>query len=171
MRRLVFYHVPCSSSGACSLRSLPCSRFPWGFSGHRVSVLLLPWWRRLGISPSLLFLCFSCSGWLAGVRWVCTLCQGAPVRVVSALWTTVSSPCWLSLTLGWVSFWTAVSTVSIGCEVCGLGCPSWFVLPFLSLFVLHLLLGWGGLVTGLWPHLQLLGFGLFWSLGCAVLTP
>ena len=38
-----FYRVPCSSSGACSLRSLPCSRFPWGFSGHRVSVLLLPW--------------------------------------------------------------------------------------------------------------------------------
>ena len=70
MRRLVFYHVPCSSSGACRLHSLPCSRFLWGFSGHRVSVLLLPWCRRLGISPSLLFLCFSCSGWLAGVRWV-----------------------------------------------------------------------------------------------------
>ena len=35
-----------------------------------MSVLLLPWLRRLGISPSLLFLCFSCSGWLAGVRWV-----------------------------------------------------------------------------------------------------
>ena len=31
--------------------------------------------------------------------------------------------------------------------------------------------GWGGLVTGLWPHLQLLCVGLFWSLGCAVLTP
>ena len=43
IRRLVFYHVPCSSSGACRFRSLPCSRFPWGFSGHRVSVLLLPW--------------------------------------------------------------------------------------------------------------------------------
>ena len=43
LRHLVFYHVPCSSSRACSLRSLPCSRFPWGFSGHRVSVLLLPW--------------------------------------------------------------------------------------------------------------------------------
>ena len=38
-----FYHVPCSSSGAYSLRSFPCSRFPWGFSGHRASVLLLPW--------------------------------------------------------------------------------------------------------------------------------
>ena len=47
------------------------------------------------------------------------------------------------------------------CEVCILGCPSWLVLLFMSLFVLHLLLGWGGLVTGLWPHLQLLCVGLF----------
>ena len=31
----------------------------------------------------------------------------------------------------------------------------------MCLFVLHLLLGWGGLVTGLWPHLQLLCVGLF----------
>ena len=86
---------------------------------------------------------------LLGLAGFCTLCQGAPVGVVSALWTSVSSPCWLSLTLGWVSFWTAVSPVSVGCEVCGLDCPSWFVRLFMSLFVLHLLLGWGGLVTGL----------------------
>ena len=31
VRRLVLYLVPCSSSGACGLRGLPCSRFPWGF--------------------------------------------------------------------------------------------------------------------------------------------
>ena len=31
-----------------------------------------------------------------------------------------------------------------------LGCPSWFVLFFLCLLVLHLFWGWGGLVTGLW---------------------
>ena len=86
---------------------------------------------------------------LQGLAGFCTLCQGASVGVVYALWTTVSSPCWLSLTLGWVSFWTAVSPVSVGCEVCGLHCPSWFVHLFMSLFVLHLLLGWGGLVTGL----------------------
>ena len=86
---------------------------------------------------------------LQGFAGFCTLCQGAPVGVVSALWTTVLSPCWLYLTLGWVSFWTLVSTVSVGCEVCGPGCPSWFVLPFMSLFALRLLLGWGGLVTGL----------------------
>ena len=86
---------------------------------------------------------------LQGLAGFCTLCQGAPVGVVSALWPTVSSPCWLSLTLGWVSLWTAVFPVSVGCEVCGLYCPSWFVHLFMSLFVLHLLWGWGGLVTGL----------------------
>ena len=75
----------------------------------------------------------------------CTLCQGAPVEVVSALWVTVSSPCLLSLTLGWVSFWTAVSTVSVSCEVCGLGCPSWSVLLFMSVCPsLALGLGWFG---------------------------
>ena len=57
----------------------------------------------------------------------------------------MSSPCWLSLTLGWVSFWTAVSTVSVGYEVCGLGCPSWFVLPFMSVCPPPALgLGWFG---------------------------
>ena len=33
--------------------------------------------------------CFSCTGWLAGVHWVLHLCQGAPIGVVTALWTTV----------------------------------------------------------------------------------
>ena len=108
---------------------------------------------------------------LQGFAGCCTLCQGAPVGTVSALWATVYSPCLLSLSLGWVSFWPAVSTASVSCEVCSLGCPSWFVLLFLSLFVLHLLLGWGGLVTGLWPYLQLLCVGLFWGLGCTVLSP
>ena len=44
-------------------------------------------------------------------------------------------------------FWPAVSTASVSCEVCSLGCPSWLVLLFMSLFVLHMLLGWGG-----WSH-------------------
>ena len=45
MSRLVFYHVPCSSSGTCSLRSFPAA----GSFGvfclfcQRVSVLWLPW--------------------------------------------------------------------------------------------------------------------------------
>ena len=162
--------MPCSSSGACSLRCLPCSRFPWGFSAffcHRVPVLLLPWWRRLAGNPSLLFsvlllLRLACRGSLGSAPCVRVLQLG-----VSALWATVSSPCLLSLTFVWVSFWTVVSTASVSYEVCSLGCPSWFVLLFMSLFVLHLLLGWGGLVTGLW----LLCVGLFWSLGCAVLMP
>ena len=58
LRHLVFSHVPCSSSGP--------SQLPWGFPGHRVSVLQLPWWRGLGFSPSLLFLGFSCSAYLQG---------------------------------------------------------------------------------------------------------
>ena len=48
-----------------------------------------------------------------------------------------------------------MSRVFVGCEG-GLGCPSWFVILFLCLLVLHLFWGWGGLVTGLWPLLQLL---------------
>ena len=150
MCRLVFYHVPCSSSGACGLRSLPCKRFPWGFSAV-TGCLSFCFPGDVGWASALpFFLCASpAPAGLQGFAGFCTLCQGAPVGVVSALWTTVSSCCWLSLTLGWVSFWPAVSTVSVSSEVCGLGCPSWFVLLFMSLFVLHLLLGWGGLVTGL----------------------
>ena len=80
-------------------------------------------------------------------------------------------PCLLSLSLGWVHFWPAVSTVPVRCKVCSLGCPSRLVLPFMSLFVLHLLLRWDGLVTGLWPLLLLLCVGLLWGLCCAVLSP
>ena len=42
-------------------------------------------------------------------------------------------PCLLSLALGWVRFWPAVSTAPVRCEVCSLGCPSWLVLLFMSL--------------------------------------
>ena len=79
----------------------------WGFSGHRVSVLLLPWCHGLGFSPSLLFLCI-CSACLQGWPGLYTLCQGAPVTVMSP-WFGVWSPCSLSLTLGWVCFWPAAS--------------------------------------------------------------
>ena len=37
-------------------------------------------------------------------------------------------PCLLSLALGWVRFWPAVSTAPVRCEVCSPGCPSWLVL-------------------------------------------
>ena len=98
----------------------------------------------VGRQPFSSFFCASpAPAGLRGFAEFCTLCPGVPVGLVSALWTPVSSPCWLSLTSGWVCFWAAVSMVSVGCEVCGLGCPSWLVLTFLSLFVLLLLLGWG----------------------------
>ena len=42
-------------------------------------------------------------------------------------------PCLLSLALGWVHFWAAVFTAPVRCEVCSLGCLSWFVLLFMSL--------------------------------------
>ena len=56
-------------------------------------------------------------------------------------------------------------------RVYSLGCPLWLVLLFMSLFVLHLLLRWGGLVTGLWPLLLLLCVGLLWGLCCTVMSP
>ena len=54
---LGFYLVPCSSSGACGLSSLPCRRLPlevFCLFCHRVPDLLLHWWRRLGGNPSLI---------------------------------------------------------------------------------------------------------------------
>ena len=60
------------------------------------------------------------------------------------LWALYSVHCLLSLALGWVRFWPTVSTMPIRCKVCSLGCPSWLVLLLRSLFVLHLLLRWGG---------------------------
>ena len=87
------------------------------------------------------------------------------------LWVLCSVHCLVFLALGWVLFWPAVSTAPVRCEVCSLGCPSWLVLLLRSLFVLYLLLWWGGLVTGLWPLLLLLCVGLLWGLCCAVLSP
>ena len=78
------------------------------------------------------------------------------------LWVLCSVHCLVYLALGWVRFWPAVSTAPVRCGVCSLGCPSCLVL-LLTLFVLHLLLRWGGLVTGLWPLLLLLCVGLLWG--------
>ena len=86
------------------------------------------------------------------------------------LWGLCSVHCLVSLALGWVRFWPAVSTAPVRCKVCSLGCPSWLVLLLMSLFVLHLLLRWGGLVTGLWPLLLLRCVGLLWGLCYAVLS-
>ena len=68
VRRLVFNLVPCSSSGACGLR-----RLPFGVSAFTDTVCLtyccaggVGWAATL----PLCYQCFSCTGWLAGVRWV-----------------------------------------------------------------------------------------------------
>ena len=160
LRHLVVCHVPCSSSGACSLCSFPSCRLPWGFQVTGCLSFLFP--GDVGWASALpFFFCASPAPTdLQGLAGFCTLCQSAPVAVVSAIGLKVQSPCCPSLTLAWVCFWPTVSQVFVGCEG-GLGCPSWFVLLFMCLFVLHLFWGWGGLVAGLWPLLRLLGFGLF----------
>ena len=112
---------------ACSLRCFPCG---W-FSG----LLLL----RL----------------LVGLVGLCTLCQGAPVAVLSA-WFADGVPLLPFLSLGVGVLLAGVSPEFMGCEG-GLGCPLWFVILFLCLLVLHhfLELGWF-LVTGWWHLLRLL---------------
>ena len=64
------------------------------------------------------------------------------------------SPAAFSLPLGVLL--AEMSPEFVGCEG-GLGCPSWFVILFLCLLILHhfLELGWF-LVTGWWPLLRLL---------------
>ena len=138
---------------ACSVRCFPCCWFLGVFwsLGVCASASLVTW-VRLQPFPSfsgLLLLRF-----LAGVVGVLHL-----VRVLQ-LWCDllglqVGFPCCLSLTLEWVCFWPMVSQVFVGCEG-SLSCPSWFVIFFLCLLVLHLFWGWGGLVTGRWPLLRLL---------------
>ena len=103
---------------AASLGLLPCAvLFLRGLQLAQLTLLQVP----LGIfrSPggdvgwaSALPFVFCASPAPTGLRELAgfgTLCQGATVGMVSVL----SSPCWLSLTLGWVSFWTAVSLVSV----------------------------------------------------------
>ena len=102
---------------------------------------------------------------LQGLAGFCTLCQGAPVGVVSALWTTVSSPCWLSLTLGWVS--SGVSWLrSLRSRLPFVVRPPFHVsvCPSPSLG-----LGWFGPRSVTPPAAP--GFWTLLELGCAVLTP
>ena len=83
MRRLVFYLVPCSSSGACGLHCLPCRRLPLGVSDFSDTVCLtyccaggVGWAATL----PLCYQCFSCTGWLAGVCWVLHPVSGSSHR-------------------------------------------------------------------------------------------
>ena len=144
---------------ACSLRSFPSCRLPWVFQVTGCLSFCFP--GDVGWASALpFFFCASpaplaCRDWLGYAP-----CAGVLQLRWCLLGLKVRSPCCPSLTLEWVCFWPTVSQAFVGCEG-GLGCPSWFVLLFLCLFVLHLFRGWGGLVTGLWPLLRLLGFGLF----------
>ena len=118
--------------------------------------------------------CFSCAVWLAGVHWVLHPVSGGSHRSCDYSWAdsvvvlfdSTSSrtlfvfllspptvldfcgdcavPCLLSLALGWVRFWPAVSTAPVCCNVCSLGCPSWLVLLFMSL--LSFTCSYGGMV-------------------------
>ena len=180
----------CSSLSGSSLRVSSCGGALWlGWRGLCCVTWFSPMCRALPqglrlaqLSQLQVTLGFSCHpsfcfpgdvGWASALPFFASpaplACRGwlgyAPcVRVLQLRWyllrLTVRSPCCHSLTLGWVCFWPTVSQAFVGCEG-GLGCPSWFVILFLCLLVLHLFWGWGGLVTGLWPLLRLLGFGLF----------
>ena len=126
----------------------------WGSLGSAPCVRVLPW------GLCLLF------GWQCdGAFWLPSLSGFVTCSVISScgsqpVWVLCSVHCLVSLTLGWVCFWPAVSTAPVRCGVCSLGCPSWLVLLLRSLLVLHLLLLWGGLVTVLWPLLLLLCCGV-----------
>ena len=112
---------------ACSVRC-----FPWGLFAGLILLRLL-----------------------AGLCGLCTLCQGAPVAVLSAGFAGgVPLLPFLYLRVGVLL--AEVSPEFAGYEG-GLGCPSWFVILFLCLLILHhfLELGWF-LVTGWWPLLRLL---------------
>ena len=90
VRRLVFHLVPCSSSGACGFGQLPLPQVAlWGLClfCHRIPGLLLRWWLRLGCSSSLVFSVLLLRR--LGFARFCTLCQGAPIGVVTALWVAV----------------------------------------------------------------------------------
>ena len=83
VRRLVFYLVPCSFSGACSGRCLPCRRLPLGVSAFSDTVCLTYCCTGgVGCAASLPFCyqCFSCTGGLAGVRWALLPVSGSSHR-------------------------------------------------------------------------------------------
>ena len=147
------------SSGPAACAAFPAAGYLGGFQVTGCLSFCFP--GDVGWASALpFFFCASpaplaCRGWLG---------YAPCVRVLQLRWCLlglkVRSPCCPSLTLGWLCFWPPVSQAFVGCEG-GLGCPSWFVLLFMCLFVLYLFWGWGGLVTGLWPLLRLRGFGLF----------
>ena len=75
--------MPCSSSGACGLRCLPCRRLPLGVSAFSDTVCL-PYGCAGGVGWAatlpLCYQCFSCTGWLAGVHRVLHPVSGSSHR-------------------------------------------------------------------------------------------
>ena len=92
VRRLVFNLVPCSSSGACGFAQLPCRRLPFGVSTFSDTVCLT-YCSAGGVGWRQPFPCVisasSAPDGLQGFAGFCTLCQGAPIGVVTALWVAV----------------------------------------------------------------------------------
>ena len=110
---------------ACSLRSLPSCRLPWGFLVTGCLSFSFP--GDVGCASAFPFFFWASPAPLAcRGRWGSAPC----FRVLQLRWCLLSlkvrSPCCPSLTLGWVCFWPAVFQAFVGCEG-GLGCPSWFV--------------------------------------------
>ena len=157
------------------LRSFPFRGFPFevlppyewiGMCLQLADLLLGLAWRGLAASSSSGPAAYAVLPWgwfaglillrlLAGLCGLCTLCQGAPVAVLSAGFAGgVPLLPFLSLRVGVLL--AEVSPEFVGCEG-GFGCPSWFVILFLCLLILHhfLELGWF-LVTVWWPLLRLL---------------
>ena len=109
---------------------------PQGLQRTLFSLLLVP----LGFSGLLLLRL------LAGVVGLCTLCQGAPVAVLSA-WFAGGVPL---LPFPYLRVGVRLAKVSpefVGCEG-GLGCPSWFIILFLCLLAFTFFWSWGGF----WSH-------------------
>ena len=83
LRHLVFSHVPCSSSGPAACAAFPAAgshRIFWS-PGVCPSASLVMW---VGLQPFPSFSGLLLLRLLAGVVGFCTLCQGAPVAVMSA---------------------------------------------------------------------------------------
>ena len=154
LRHLVFSHVPCSSSGPAACAVFPAAGYLRVFRSPGVcpSASLVTW---VGASALPFFFWASSAPLACWGSWGFAPCVRVLQLRCCLLGLQVRSPCYPFLTLEWVCFWPTVSQVFVGCEG-GLGCPSWFVILFLCLLVLHLFWCWGGLVTGLWPLLQLL---------------
>ena len=125
----------------------------FGSPGVCTSASLVTW---VGLQPFPSFSGLLLLRLLAGVVGVLhpvSGCSSCGVVCLVCRWGSLAA---FFITLEWVCFWPKASQEFVGCEG-GLGCPSWFVILFLCLLVLHLFwsLGWF-FVTGWWPLLRLL---------------